>query len=300
MRIVPGSVAQSAPARQPFQAPQQRSRFTVLKSLGVVVLAAAGLCGCTDAPKSADAGPSNTGSADAGIPDAGSLDAAQRDASLQDAAPAPDAAPADADAGAPDAAAVDGGPDSNRCATGAQCPTDLVCTGIGAEGSGRCRDLTPIAGEGDMCGADGDCRAGLICTQTSPGGVCVPDWMLGTFDGKGLEIPDDDPAGITDEINVFGLGTVSTEVVLRLRLEHGRSPDVRIYLSNPSGTEALAYNGNLVEEPVAPVVTFERRLMGFPGDESANGRWVLRAVDLDPAETGRIVSWSITLRSRFD
>lgn len=201
---------------------------------------------------------------------------------------------------AADAGTADGGLDALRCETTPACPPGQVCTGIDEDGIGRCRDLTPIPGEGESCGADAECDPGLICTQTRPGGTCVPAWMLGSFSGEALEIPDEDPVGATAGTSVGGLGTVSTEVVLRFRLEHGRSADVRVYLANPAGTEVLAWNGNASDEPVLPVRDIERVVAGFPGDESANGRWLLRAADLDPAETGRILSWSITLRSRFD
>lgn len=254
-----------------------------------------------EASNADDAGrPDGGGAPDAPVLDAPALDAPALDAPMLDAATAD--APVLDDAG-PDAPlsvdARDGGAVALGCRTTAECPADARCTGIGSEGLGRCRDLTPIVGEGAECGADADCATNLVCTQTRPGGLCVPAWMLGTFMGTGTNIPDDDETGVTVSADALGVGTVSTEVVLRFRLEHGRSSDVRVYLTNPSGTEELAWNGNDLGEPVQPVRDIER-IVPTSGDESANGLWRLRAVDLDPAETGRIVSWSITLRSRFD
>ena len=204
------------------------------------------------------------------------------------------------DAGTDSSVTLDGGPAlAATCRTTAECTMGEQCMGLGAAGVGRCRDLTPIPGEGAACASDLACGAGLICTQTRPGGACVPAWMLDTFVGGTVEIPDEDPTGITVSIDALGLATVATEVVLRFRIAHGRSSDIRVYLTNPSGTEALAWDGNASGEPVVPVRDIER-IVANSGDESVNGRWLLRAVDLDPAETGRILQWSVTLRSRFD
>ena len=179
----------------------------------------------------------------------------------------------------------------------ADCPSSDRCTGYGEGATGRCRNLTPIPGEGEACSGDSDCAANLICTRTMPGGNCVPGWMLGTFSGTTLSIPDNNTTGASASANAAGFGTVSTEVILRFRVEHSRASDVRVYLMNPAGTEELVWDG--ATEPVLPVRDVER-LVRTSGDESANGLWHLRAVDLNPAETGSIVSWSVTVRSRFD
>jgi subtilisin-like proprotein convertase family protein len=268
---------------------------------GLVVLVPLMATACAE-ERSSDAGADAAQSADVGE----GVDGGERvdggtdsDTGLSDTGPGA----VDAFVASPlDAPGLDAPPpeEGTRCETTPECPPGEGCLGLDDDGIGRCRDLTPIPGEGESCGSDPECSAGLVCTQTNPGGVCVPAWMLGTFEGEGLVIPDEDPSGATTGVSVGGLGTVSTEVVLRFQLRHGRSADVRVYLSNPSGTEALAWDGNAPGEPVAPVRDIERIVSGFPGDESANGRWTLRVADLDPAETGTLTSWSITLRSRFD
>lgn len=255
-------------------------------------------CSGTATPEDAARLPDSSAVLDAAAADGGDLtvDAFAVDAFTDDA-PAVDAFTADAPvADAP--IAVDGGMTvALSCMNNGDCESGDRCTGYGEGGIGRCRDLTPIPGEGNACSGDADCAANLICTRTMPGGNCVPGWMLGTFTGMGLTIPDNDTAGATISVNAAGVGTVSTEIMLRFRIEHSRTSDVRVYLTNPSGTEELAWDG--AGEPVEPVRDIER-LVRTSGDESANGLWHLRAVDLTGGNTGRIVSWSITLRSRFD
>lgn len=242
------------------------------------------------------------------LPDSSAVDAAAFDGGdlTVDAfaadAPAVDAFTADApvtDAAVTDAPiALDGGMTVARsCTNNAECESGDDCTGLGEGGVGRCRDLTPIPGEGIACSGDLGCAANLICTLTRASGSCVPGWMLGTFTGAGLTIPDNNTTGATISVNAAGVGTVSTEVVLRFRIEHSRTSDVRVYLTNPSGTEELAWDG--AGEPALPVRDIER-FVPTSGDESANGLWHLRSVDLRSGETGRLASWSLTLRSRFD
>ena len=260
-----------------------------LVALPWFLVACGGGPGPSDVGRAQDAGTSDAGT-DSGIDagtDSGTSDAGTDSGTL--------------DSGASDAgASLDGGPAAaDTCRTNADCTMGDQCMGLGEAGVGRCRDLTPIPGEGAECASDLACGPSLICTQTRPGGACVPAWMLDTFPGGSVEIPDDDPSGITVSIDAFGLATVATEVVLRFRIEHGRSSDLRVYITNPSGTEALAWDGNASGEPVVPVRDIER-IVANSGDESVNGRWLLRAVDLDPAETGRLLQWSVTLRSRFD
>ena len=243
----------------------------------------------TEQPINRDAGSDALPVVDAFAVDAFAADAPAVDAFTADA-PVTDAPVTDAP--------VDGGMAvALSCMNSSECASGNQCTGLGEGGVGRCRDLTPIPGEGNACSGDSGCAANLICTLTRAGGSCVPGWMLGTFTGTGLTIPDNNTTGATISVNAAGVGTVSTEIVLRFRLEHSRSSDVRVYLTNPSGTEELAWDGS--GEPALPVLDVER-FVPTSGDESANGLWHLRAVDLRSGDTGRLTSWSLTLRSRFD
>ncbi len=161
-----------------------------------------------------------------------------------------------------------------------------------------------LAGEGDSCAFDTDCAAGLICAGgpwegDEPVGLCNPDWMRGTFTwSRGpVAIPDASEKGVTLPLEVDGLASVSTDVEVALTIRHAWKGDLRVTLTNPSGTESVLHDrvGGSGDD-----VVLAGRVMGFPGDESVNGEWTLRVQDLAGGDVGVVESYALTITSRWD
>ncbi len=182
------------------------------------------------------------------------------------------------------------------------CADGLRCNGrAGGEGPGRCLDPQrdgELAGNGAACADDRACGAGLVCAGASLGGegLCNPAWMRGRFTAEpGEAIPDGGTT--TSTLHVFGLATVSTDVVLDLSIWHPSPSELTVTLTNPSGTEVVIANRNASGNEL-----YLRRipLRGFPGDESVNGPWTLTVTDAAGGRTGTLASFGLTLTSRWD
>ena len=91
--------------------------------------------------------------------------------------------------------------------------------------------------------------------------------------------------------------TVSTDVALDLHITHERPSDLVVSVINPEGTEVVVFDK---KQGVNEIFFDSLPVEGFPGDESANGVWTVRAVDTKTGSTGIIRSFSLTITSRWD
>jgi subtilisin-like proprotein convertase family protein len=167
---------------------------------------------------------------------------------------------------------------------------------------GKCANTGEGAHMGDSCTTDasGACPEGYVCSNTSfaDEGMCQPAWMHGTYvDHANAPIPNQDPEGLHRERVVYGLATVSTDVWVAIDLYHPYPSDLRITLTNPSGTMAVVFDGG--DLPAGDIL-IETPVLGFPGDESVNGPWILHVVDLGVVDQGTLRRWSLELISRWD
>ncbi len=193
------------------------------------------------------------------------------------------------------------GPERRQCEADSDCAAGLRCNGV-VNGKGACLD--PQAprpdGEGDSCTTSADCNTGLACAgEATGGGLCNPAWMKRSFmrEGAALAIPDGDPQGVEITLDSFGLSSVHTDILVDLWLPHENPSDVRVTLTNPTGTEVVLFD----KDPDAREIFFDdRAFVGYPGDEDANGTWTLHIVDDVPGHTGQVVEFGVTLMSRWD
>lgn len=193
------------------------------------------------------------------------------------------------------------GQERRACSQSDECAAGLRCEGV-RDGQGACLDPSlATEGEGEPCATSLDCPGeGLVCAGEAGGfgSICVPAWMRRTFAVEpNLTIPDGDPAGAAVELDTFGLATVHTDVVADLWISHSAPGEVRVTLTNPTGTEAVVFEGSSVSREI---YLDDVALVGFPGDEDANGTWTLRAVDTASGNEGVIRSFSLTVTSRWD
>jgi len=180
------------------------------------------------------------------------------------------------------------------CDAGVPCPTGLWCTG-GSTTLGRCVD-TGVEGSGDPCSAAGACGAELVCGGRNDtfAGLCVPEWMRDEFvDESTGSIPDGLEGGTGHGVWVFGLATVPMDAVVRTRIDHPRPADLELTLTNPSGTTVMVWPRGAGAVP-------ESIPVGVPGDESANGEWILTVRDVVAGSTGTTRLFTLELTTRFD
>lgn len=176
------------------------------------------------------------------------------------------------------------------------CPQGLFCTN--SETAGYCVD-TSVDGMGVPCDAEGVCGPGLICAgrRADFTGMCNPEWMHGEFvSAAPAAIADGPDGGISTDLQAIGLATVPTDAVLRVLIDHPRPSDLVLTLENTAGTSVPVWDPSMGPLPAS----LEAIPVAVPGDEPANGMWVLSAFDTVSGETGTIQFFTLELTSRFD
>ena len=153
------------------------------------------------------------------------------------------------------------------------------------------------ATEEEACDTALECQAGLVCMGEyawGGGGWCVSEDLAGTFSAApAVAIPDAGSRGVSDTLAVTGLASVSIDIVVTLDIDHDRPEDLRVTLTNPSGTVARVARAEAdLSEP------FVAR--GIPSDEDANGDWTLTVVDEASGRTGTLHAWSVYIISQWD
>jgi subtilisin-like proprotein convertase family protein len=80
-------------------------------------------------------------------------------------------------------------------------------------------------------------------------------------------------------------------------VSHADPSQIVATLVNPAGTEVVVFDGATAN---ASELFIDAPVVGFSGDESANGTWTLRVVDSVSGEAGTIERWTLRLGSRMD
>ena len=193
------------------------------------------------------------------------------------------------------------GAEQRACAEHSECGTNGVCFGK-HEGLGRCLDRSARApqGYGEACTDREACgSAGLECGgETVNAGYCVESWMRGSFgslESSVSEIPTDGSA-LTWQVHVSGLATVSTDVRVRMHIDHADASMLRVTLTNPLGTQAVLVDG----DAQAADLLRDMVVRAFPGDEDANGAWTFSVEGASPSRAGYIHSAVLDITSRMD
>jgi subtilisin-like proprotein convertase family protein len=111
-----------------------------------------------------------------------------------------------------------------------------------------------------------------------------------------LAIPDNDPAGISNNIDIITTGAISN-ISVWVDITHTWIGDLRVILAAPSGSEVLLHDrsgrsqDNLIktysEENLAAIKT----LLG----QSAQGTWTLKIIDLAGRDIGKLNRWGLQL-----
>jgi subtilisin-like proprotein convertase family protein len=113
---------------------------------------------------------------------------------------------------------------------------------------------------------------------------------------QGLAIPDNAPAGITSTLDLTDSRLIDN-LAVTVNIAHPSHGDLQIVLTAPDGTVAVLQNTSS-DHAAAVQVTYGVDI--DPADSldvfhahSANGRWTLTVRDLQPQNSGTLLSWSL-------
>lgn len=192
------------------------------------------------------------------------------------------------------------GEERKACASSSDCAAGLRCGGV-REGQGACFDAsaTEPANTGSECEDTAGCGdPGLVCAGETAlfGGFCSPAWMRRTF-AQQPNMPTEDDGALMVTFETFGLATVHTDVSLDLWISHEAPEQVRVTLTNTSGTEVVVFDG---AQSGASEIFLSGEVLRFPGDEDANGTWTMLVEDNQAGGTGRVEELALTVTSRWD
>lgn len=196
------------------------------------------------------------------------------------------------------------GKEARECTQDADCADGLTCVGIPSELSiGRClaRHETHPATD-SACSAAAPCPAGsgLVCQGGTSGdeGLCRPAWQQSAFYTEPSQTIAATAAGGEAQLLAYGLATVPTDIQIDVLISHPDIRNLRVTLVNPSGTEVPVFSG---ERAGQELYLSNHALRVFPSDESANGVWRLRAVDVGSRRSrGSIDRFGLRITSRWD
>jgi subtilisin-like proprotein convertase family protein len=133
----------------------------------------------------------------------------------------------------------------------------------------------------------------------------LSSWKL-TFNGEksvtaNLAIPDNNTTGVTSTQSYTQTGTVAA-VQVRVNVTHTYKGDLEIALIAPDNTTVLLHNRtgtstDNVNTEFPDLTAPAQSLAAFTG-KAINGNWRLRVRDLAAADTGTLVSWTLSLQAQ--
>ncbi|MFT7583282.1 MAG: hypothetical protein ACI9MR_004969, partial [Myxococcota bacterium] len=166
---------------------------------------------------------------------------------------------------------------------------------------------TPGAiGLGGQCGPERVCGADLVCAGMAlwGDGICFPSWMLGRHDADttpAVTIPDN--GAVTIPIPVSGMASVEVDVILYLEITHPAAAQLSLTMLNPlneDGDISQAVTVLNVGDASGSNLLIHRAVVGFSGDEVANGEWALVVADEVAGQVGTVDVLWMEMTSRWD
>ena len=111
-----------------------------------------------------------------------------------------------------------------------------------------------------------------------------------------VAIPDNDPAGISDSIDIITTGNIS-DVKVWVDITHTWVGDLLVKLATPAGSEIILHDrsggsqDNLIKTYSEENLAALKTLLG----QSAPGTWTLRVIDLAGRDLGKLNRWGLKL-----
>ncbi|MCI0506631.1 MAG: proprotein convertase P-domain-containing protein [Gammaproteobacteria bacterium] len=112
----------------------------------------------------------------------------------------------------------------------------------------------------------------------------------------GLQIPDNDPAGIASVLRIARSGT-ARNLKVHVDIDHTYIGDLRVELVNPQGQRALLHNksGGQQNDLKTYYESSSTDALAPLVGQSVNGDWTLRVSDLMGNDVGTLNSWSLEI-----
>jgi subtilisin-like proprotein convertase family protein/subtilisin family serine protease len=112
----------------------------------------------------------------------------------------------------------------------------------------------------------------------------------------GRTIPDNDPAGIEDRINVTGIGSLHN-IAVEVDITHTWIGDLQVSLRSPSETEVIlhAQEGRSADDIQHTYTVSDEPALGNLIGQIADGDWVLKVSDRAGLDVGKLNRWALKL-----
>jgi subtilisin-like proprotein convertase family protein len=139
-----------------------------------------------------------------------------------------------------------------------------------------------------------DAAAAVAEALRLKGGTIINDGTITQTSTPSKSIPDNNPAGITDVININGAGTVAS-LKIDLNVAHTYIGDLIIKIISPRGTSVVLHNrnGGSADNINKTYDLQNTPLLSTFNGEPASGNWTLALADVASADTGKINSWTL-------
>ena len=113
----------------------------------------------------------------------------------------------------------------------------------------------------------------------------------------GIGIPDNDPAGIQDGIQVSGVGKVE-EIAVEIDITHTWIGDLDVSLRNPGGVEVMLHEraGRSADNIQQTYRIDDTPALRAFLDQDGDGDWTLTASDNAGRDVGKLNRWALVLR----
>jgi subtilisin-like proprotein convertase family protein len=172
-------------------------------------------------------------------------------------------------------------------------PSNPTYAGIGRKLLEADRVLNNAAHAGTICSAF---TARLILDNTECDASPRGEVTLFQSPQQGLAIPDNAPNGVTSTLDITDSRSID-HLSVNVNIVHPSRGDLQIVLSGPDGTTAILQNPSSDRSPAAQMTfgidTDPADRLDIFHNRAANGRWTLTVRDLQPQNSGTLISWSL-------
>jgi len=112
----------------------------------------------------------------------------------------------------------------------------------------------------------------------------------------GLQIPDNDPAGIGNPLELSGQGSV-VAIKVWVDITHTWIGDLRVSLEAPSGRSVVLHDriGGSLDNLIRTYDSAQMLALAALAGESVAGTWTLRVADLAGRDTGKLNLWGVQI-----
>ncbi|MBI3155247.1 MAG: proprotein convertase P-domain-containing protein, partial [Burkholderiales bacterium] len=141
---------------------------------------------------------------------------------------------------------------------------------------------------------DAEQAVALALAAANPAPQPDPSGAASGSSSRVIPIPDNDPAGIEDALDLTAGGSATT-IALSVDIRHSFIGDLRVVLVSPSGEEALVHDrgGGNQQDLVRRYTSNDNPGLAALRGTPIAGTWRLRVLDLAPVDQGELRGWTL-------